>query len=52
MVSLENSARKKFPSSHSFQESEHSVTSHDQDTESGMIFKYLNIFKALFFLII
>lgn len=34
VVSLENSARKKIPCSQSFQESEHSLTSHDQDTES------------------
>ncbi|XP_054720811.1 rab GTPase-activating protein 1-like [Uloborus diversus] len=34
VVSLENSARKKFPSSRSYQGSEYSTTSHDQDTES------------------
>ncbi|XP_015930065.1 rab GTPase-activating protein 1 [Parasteatoda tepidariorum] len=34
VVSLENSVRKKFPSSLSYQESVHSLTSHDQDSES------------------
>ncbi|GFX47453.1 rab GTPase-activating protein 1-like [Trichonephila clavipes] len=34
VVSLENSARKKFPSSISYQGSEHSLALHDQDTES------------------
>lgn len=34
VVSLENSARKKFPSSVSYQGSEHSLALHDQDTES------------------
>ncbi|GIY53604.1 rab GTPase-activating protein 1 [Caerostris extrusa] len=34
VVSLENSTRKKFPSSVSYQGSDHSLTLHDQDTES------------------
>ncbi|KFM66635.1 Rab GTPase-activating protein 1-like protein, partial [Stegodyphus mimosarum] len=34
VVSLENSAKKKFPCSRSYQGSEHSLASHDQDSES------------------